>query len=167
MQTKKGFTLIELLLVVVIIGILAAAIFVALDPGRRLGETRDGARASDVTAILDAVKLHQFDNGGAYHANIAGQAAGTPYMVVDGAPAGGCPALACAEQALGAGNCVNYSFVVTDGYLGEVPVAPQTPGGPAYTAAEAGYYSIRNANGTLEIGACDVEEGASTIRAVR
>src|SRR3989338_462585 len=101
---RKGFTLIELLLVVVIIGILAAAIFVALDPGRRLGETRDGARASDVTALLDGTKLHQFDNGGAYHANVAAQTAGTAYMVVNGVPGVGCPALACAEKAIAAGN---------------------------------------------------------------
>ncbi|EKD47532.1 MAG: hypothetical protein ACD_66C00019G0006, partial [uncultured bacterium] len=44
MRTKKGFTLIELLIVIAIIAILAAAIFVALDPVTRFQEARDARR---------------------------------------------------------------------------------------------------------------------------
>ncbi len=42
--------------------------------------------------------------------------------------------------------------LVTDGYLGSVPMDPETG-----TAAETDYYLIRNATGTVTVGACDPE----------
>ncbi len=61
---KKGFTLIELLIVIAIIAVLAAVVFVALNPLQRFKETRNVQRWSDVDAIAGAIRLYQ--NAGSY-----------------------------------------------------------------------------------------------------
>ena len=55
---KKGFTLIELLIVIGIIGILAAAVIVVLNPAELLAQARDGQRLSDLDAVEAAVGLY-------------------------------------------------------------------------------------------------------------
>ncbi|OGL73053.1 hypothetical protein A3D72_02440 [Candidatus Uhrbacteria bacterium RIFCSPHIGHO2_02_FULL_57_19] len=67
MKPKKfnndaGFTLIELLIVMTIISVLAAVIFVAVDPVRRLAEARNSSRWSEVRSILEAVLEYATDN---------------------------------------------------------------------------------------------------------
>ncbi len=51
----KGFTLIELLIVVAILGILAAAVLVAINPGKRTAQARDAQRKQDIGAIANAL----------------------------------------------------------------------------------------------------------------
>lgn len=51
----KGFTLIELLIVIAIMGILAAAILVAINPGKRMAQARDAQRKTDISAIANAL----------------------------------------------------------------------------------------------------------------
>ncbi len=58
MTTKappRGFTLIELLIVIAILGILAAAVMVAINPGKRTKQARDAARKQDVNAMANAL----------------------------------------------------------------------------------------------------------------
>jgi len=55
---KKGFTLIELLIVIGIIGILAAAVIVVLNPAELLAQARDGTRLSDVDSVTSAINLY-------------------------------------------------------------------------------------------------------------
>ena len=57
-EQKKGFTLIELLIVIGIIGILAAAVIVVLNPAELLAQARDGQRLSDLDAVEAAVGLY-------------------------------------------------------------------------------------------------------------
>jgi len=58
---KKGFTLIELLIVIAIIAVLAAIIFVAVDPAKRGAQSRDARRSAEVTSILNAVMTYIVD----------------------------------------------------------------------------------------------------------
>jgi prepilin-type N-terminal cleavage/methylation domain-containing protein len=61
-MNRKGFTLIELLIVIAIIGFLAAAILVAVDPVRRIQESRDARRQEEVYSILNAILNKQVDD---------------------------------------------------------------------------------------------------------
>jgi prepilin-type N-terminal cleavage/methylation domain-containing protein len=63
-KVRSGFTLIELLLVIAIVSILAALVFLAVNPTRQLGEARDEQRRNDVKTIMDAVYQYSIDHGG-------------------------------------------------------------------------------------------------------
>lgn len=149
---KRGFTLIELLIVIAIIAILAAAVFVALDPLTRFQEARDSQRWSDLNNILSAVKVDQVDNDGAYSAAITALTADTEYQI--GTAGVGCNDGCTAVSTEAA--CVDLTSLVTDGYLGSVPMDASSG-----TAAETDYYLIRSATGTITAGACDPEVEAT------
>ncbi len=61
-RSARGFTLIELLIVIGIIGFLAAAILVAVDPVKRIQDARNAKRWSEVNAILNAILTKQTDD---------------------------------------------------------------------------------------------------------
>jgi len=65
-KQNKGFTLIELLIIIGIIGFLAAAILVAVDPVRRIQEARDAKRFAEVNSILNAILTKQVDEKSYY-----------------------------------------------------------------------------------------------------
>ncbi len=149
---QSGFTLIELLIVVAVIAILAAAVFVALDPVQRFQESRDSSRWSDISSLANAVAVDQVDNGGAYLGVIGSMTADSAYQI--GTAASGCDS-GCTAQTTAAA-CVDLTALVTEGYLGSVPMDPSSG-----TAAETDYYLIRNTAGTIEAGSCDPEAAAT------
>lgn len=57
-----AFTLIELIIVIALIAILAAAVFVAIDPATRFAQARNVERQQSTESILKAIKLYQSDN---------------------------------------------------------------------------------------------------------
>jgi prepilin-type N-terminal cleavage/methylation domain-containing protein len=150
----QGFTLIELLIVIAIIVVLAAAVFVALNPAKRFQDARDSRRASDVNNIVSALKTDQVDNGGTYLASVAATTAGTNYII--GTDASGCNA-GCGALTTAAA-CVDLSALVTEGYLGSIPADPN--GG---TTAKSDYYLNRAASGTITVGSCDPEGGSAIV----
>ncbi len=164
---QSGFTLIELLIVIVIIAILAVGAFVALDPASRFADSRDSTRWTDVTAILDAVKVHQVDNAGSYLTAISDlNVDGSNYMI--GTDSGGTCSDACADAVLTSAGavvgCVDLTGLTTGtaAYLASVPTAPTEAGGITRTAGETGYYLRSMSNGSITVGACDSEGTGTT-----
>ncbi len=164
MKNRSGFTLIELLIVVAIIAILAAAVFVALNPLKRFQDARDSRRKTDVEAILDAIVVHQVDNGGYYLTAVSSTVADDVYMIVNGSSmAAGCDDhdLECDTNVQSDTHCIDLSPLVTQGYLGSIPFSPQ--GEVAWDDATSagnegtGYTLERNTAGTVTIRACESE----------
>jgi len=146
-QTKKGFTLVELIIVIAIIAIIAAGIFVAIDPARRLNESRNARRSSDVANILSSLKNYAVDNNGTNYTTVAALTAGQ-YSVI-GTDGTGCDTTCTAQTTQAA--CVDLSALPAN-YLGAIPMDPSTG-----TAANTDYYVSRGTLGTLIVGACDAQ----------
>ena len=163
-MSKKGFTLIELLIVITIIAIIAGIVFVALDPLKRFQNSRDARRAADVEAILSAVKVDQIDNGGTYLSTINNVGAGEVFMLVDGsAMTFGCDDnnLNCDTNVNSDTHCIDLSGLVTEGYLGSVPVSPAGAvtwdDGNVSGEEGTGYTLARASTGLITIRACESE----------
>lgn len=60
---NKGFTLIELLIVIGILGIIATALIMTLNPVEQLKKTNDATRKSDLAQIKRALDMYYDDNG--------------------------------------------------------------------------------------------------------
>jgi prepilin-type N-terminal cleavage/methylation domain-containing protein len=161
---QKGFTLIEILVVVAIIAILASVVFVALDPLTRFRNTRDSSRWNDVTELSNAIKLDQLDNGGEYIAAINSMAAGSVYMVVNGAlMTSGCDDnnASCDTAVTGDAYCVNLAGLITEGYMGNIPISPKGAvtwdDGDNLGDEGTGYTLQRDATGIIHIRSCESE----------
>lgn len=148
---RRGFTLVELLIVVAIIAVLAVVVFVALNPLQRFQDARDSQRSTDVTAILDAVKLDQVDNGGTYISAVSSLTDDAYYAI------GTCSgSTSCGAVAEDASACADLSGLVDEGYLANVPTDPSTG-----DATNTDYYIQKRAEGTVAVGACDPEGGTA------
>jgi type IV pilus assembly protein PilA len=158
-KKNSGFTLIELLIVIAVIAILAAAVYVALDPQKRFKDSRDTRRISDVNQLLTAIKVHQVDNKGALLASITATTAGNIYMI--GTATTGCTATPCTTAPTSATSCVDLTGLATAGYLGSIPVSPNGAG--TWTAALTGYTLSRAATGIVTIRACEGENSGEIV----
>ena len=78
---QKGFTLIELLVVIGIIGILAAVVLVAVNPGRQFASARDTQRRADLYGLTNAIYQYATEHNGNIPTNITA----TPSNVGTGA----------------------------------------------------------------------------------
>jgi type IV pilus assembly protein PilA len=170
-QHKKGFTLIELLVVVGILAVLAAIVFVAIDPAVRFASSRNSARLADSTSILNALLQYQVDVPGNQLPNLTpndiDSDAATIQMLGTTSDASGCPAAAgaCPGSALTFpnANCfVDLSAsdlgtsagnqTIVDTYIAKIPPDPLDG-----TAAITKYYVNKSAGGRITIGSCDQE----------
>ena len=152
-----GFTLIELLIVIAIIAILASVVFVALDPLTRFRDSRDATRMRDAISILDAIKIDQVDNGGTYITSVNNMVADLVYMINDGNIASNCDDYNsyCDVNVDNDGYCVDLSGLVTEGYLGDVPVSPNGEG--SWNENYTGYTLEKSSAGIIYVRACESE----------
>lgn len=152
-KSSKGFTLIEILVVIAIIAILAVVVFVALNPAKRIADSKNSRRNTDVDSILTAVHSSVVDNRGALPSGLtAGMAERQLGTATSGATiaTGGCAVTNDAALDLS-------SSLAT--YLKAIPVDPDG------TSALTEYSIAVDANGIVTVKACGAE--GTTISASR
>jgi len=162
MKKPKGFTLIELLIVIGIIAILAAIIYVSVDPARRLAEARNAERWSSANAILNAFLKYTVDNAGSLPATAVAldSADGTVQLIGDNSGGTACATVTCAGETPAAASCfvTGLGTDLVDIYLASIPQDPSTG-----DADDTRYFINKSVNGRITVGACDEEAvGGST-----
>ena len=85
-QKKKlfGFTLIELLIVIAILGILAAAVLVAINPAKRTKQARDAGRKNDIGSLATEIQAYYTTPGQGYYFAGAGCPGGLTTLTASG-----------------------------------------------------------------------------------
>lgn len=137
---RKGFTLIELLVVIGIIGILAAVVLVAVNPGRQFNSARDTQRRADLYSITNAVYQYATENNGTLPVAITT----TPTHIGTG------------------GGLVDLTTDLVPTYIADIPVDP-TSG----TAADTLYTIFLDANGRVSATASSELNPGTTISVTR
>jgi len=128
-----GFTLIELLIVIAILGILAAAVLVAINPGKRTRQAQDAKRKNDIGALATEIQGYYTTPGqGCYPANLnvlvsdgylkqmpLDPVSGLPYTYGTGTPStctsGGTEAFVWADLAEPVGAGLDWCYQTSDG----------------------------------------------------
>lgn len=154
---RRGFTLIELIIVIAIIAIIVAAVFVAMDPVKRLNTSRNSNRRTTATAIAQGLNLYITDQ---QSAGTTPNAEVTAVMTTAGWHMIGTPAVGCNITTCGGGtavttlaDCASLSAALQPAYIPgtTMPVDPAPPSGaPANTTG----YAVSYANGAFNVKSC-------------
>ncbi len=137
---RQGFTLIELLVVIGIIGILAAVVLVAVNPGRQFASARDTQRRADLYALTNAIYQYASENNG----NVPTVITGTPTNVGTG------------------GGLVDLAPVLVPTYIAGVPKDPSNG-----TDANTQYTIYRNTDGRIVASASSELNVGTVITVIR
>lgn len=149
MRNKSAFSALETLTAFFIIGLLIAMISLVVDPQRRLAETRNSKRSSDIIQISSAINQYMLDN----HESPPG-IDGIPRIL--GTARSGCD-IGCWEgqsYGVGAADCLDLKSYLAPQYLSDIPMDPQG-GSPEIT-----YYAVsRESNDRFVVYSCNSELG--------
>ena len=142
---RRGSTFVEALLVIAIIAILVMIVYVAVNPGKQVGESRNAQRKSDLSAIMNAVYQFYLDKG----------------KFPDGIPVAPAPPKEiCRDKKFSAHRCNPSQQVLLDAFSGAyLPVVPEDPerGNAAFRSLNAGsgsyYFIVQDAEGRISVSA--------------
>ena len=157
---ERGFTLIELLVVVTIIATLAVAVFVALNPAKRIKDAKDARRTSDVNSILTAIHSCIVDGKGICAPFTSPSPLPLPISQIgtgvgcDG-PIGNPTYSASCTIALAQNNCLNVAVAPLAKYLKSNPVDPDG------VTVETLYTVAVDVNGLVTVQACGTERSVA------
>lgn len=152
LRREKGFTLIELLVVIGIIGILAAIVLIAVNPGRQFAQARDAGRKTDLLGITGAVYQFAAEHNGDLPDNDGDDSEiGFPGVATCIGSDAACFNLATATNEEGV-------EVIVPTYIAAIPMDPSTG-----DATDTGYTIYRNADGRLVATAVGELEAVITI----
>jgi prepilin-type N-terminal cleavage/methylation domain-containing protein len=171
MRQRRGFTLIELLIAIAIIAVLAAVVFIALNPSSRYAKARDGKRWNDVETIASAINALLTTSDGTIPGDLNNMPSGSYYMLGTGNNSQ-CPVRTCAAAS---GNvstslvswpnfgCIDLSQELAN-QIRSIPVDPT--GGTTWSTVRTGYYIRKTGTSIFTVGACQ-PEATSYISATR
>lgn len=140
----RAFTLIELIIVIAIVAVVASAIFIAVDPAKRIGEAKDAQRWQDITAIAQAVEQYTADYG-ALPSDFASSSINTGEKVV---LCDTVTTLTCDGQSRSCLIVDDTDFLGV--YLPQIPYDPDKS-----SDSDTGYYITRGSGDIMSFGVCD------------
>ncbi len=139
----KGFTLIELIVVIITIAIIAAVIFLAVNPAKRIGDAQNAVRDQNALALKKSIENLIADSL-SVPSSLSSLANGN-YMLVT---AGGSTAGQCSCTSLNQ----NIDRIDLAGLLSSY--IPSLPVDPEATGNDTGYYLQKNNGNAFSVGHC-------------
>lgn len=155
---QKGFTLIELLVVIGIIGILAAVVLIAVNPGRQFASARDTQRRADLYSITSAIYQYATENNGNLPDNNGAAPGGDPLITSTPTVIGTDPGLVNLANTGGA----TPEPILVPTYIAAIPYDPSTG-----TEGRTNYTISLDANGRVVATASSELNPGTTISVTR